>query len=205
MDFINNMSNPKKITILLLLVIVFWYFFIKYKNIFSKFKNRTTDTTATIGTDNIVSVETIYNQEKYPGVDKMSASIPPQQIIRSNISSDQSCNSSLNTILSNIQNNEVSNIEILSTSDVEKEIYFKPYGSMGDNASSLNGIMSDVGKYYPMSNITDVNINDYNRIFCNECGNMKMTDDTDDIRRNYTALIEKIRNSRDNEYPSYLL
>lgn len=85
------------------------------------------------------------------------------------------------------------------------QVYFKPYGNMGDNASSLNGVMGGVGNYYSIKRNDD--LSKYNRIFCNECDNNYMinADDTDDIRRNYVKLIDDIRVSRNTEDPMYFL
>lgn len=76
-------------------------------------------------------------------------------------------------------------------------VYFKPYDNMGDNASYPNGIIKSIGQFETINQ-------PYNRIFYNENENNYNTTDTDDIRRNYIALIEKIQKSKNyNEYPSY--
>ena len=79
-------------------------------------------------------------------------------------------------------------------------VYFKPHGNMGDNASAPSGVVGKVGNCHPV---------DYgNRFYCTGCGMCGPggpPHDTDDIRRNYPELVDKIRARRNNEFPFYKL
>jgi hypothetical protein len=81
-------------------------------------------------------------------------------------------------------------------------VYFKPFGNMGDRASSSNGIIES--KMAGSSHEVDY----CNRYYCNgcaDCGSGGATHDTDDIRRNYPGLIDRIRAKQTDAYPFYSL
>jgi hypothetical protein len=74
-------------------------------------------------------------------------------------------------------------------------VYFKPNGDMGDKASISIGLLpsGEAGSSGATMNC--------NRSYCDPCEDEKCSKGTDDIRRNYTALIETIRKHDNAEYP----
>lgn len=76
--------------------------------------------------------------------------------------------------------------------------YFPATEHMGDKASESNGIMGFGGQFQPVDMCK--------KLHCTGCGKCAYVEnapvkDTDDIRRNYPALIDRLRAARTDEYP----
>lgn len=77
-------------------------------------------------------------------------------------------------------------------------VYFPATEHMGDNASAQNGIMGFGGQFQPVDMCK--------KLHCVGCGKCSYqanapVKDTDDIRRNYPELIDRLRAARTDEFP----